>query len=281
MRLFGAFGVVLFHSDSTLREFGGFGLIVFLTLSTIWAVRSRDTVWQAMQKSAPTILLPWLIWFVIFGLFNLAERKAFLAAPDGWVLAILRGTSVHLWYLPYLAFCIMIMYLLRRSCSRVGVIVLLGLSLGFIAFIQQILAVAADLPEPLAQYCVSFGAILLGLVLASGMNARLVAGLSILAAVIPILGGMGPLAVAYPFALSLIAVALARRDMFEGWNVQAISRTSFGIYAMHPIVLYHIAPRLHLDGFAAAVLAFFLSMAVVMVTAKIMPPVARVLFLVR
>lgn len=281
LRLFGAFGVVLFHSDLELREYGAFGLVVFLILSTLWAATSKDTLLQAMKKSAPTILLPWLIWFTVFGILNVAMRRPFLETENGLILGILAGTWIHLWYLPFLAGCIVLLYQVRNRRSRASVAVLITIGFLVTANIGFIVGTSRTLPEPLAQYFVSIGAVLFGLALAARANPLLIAGLSVVGGVISFLADAGPLSFAYPVATVLVCVSLMRRDLLAGWPVHYFSQTSFGIYAMHPIFLYHVAPRLHISGYFAVVFAFFMCMATVLVTAKVWPMLARVVFLVR
>jgi surface polysaccharide O-acyltransferase-like enzyme len=95
-RLVAAFGIVWFHTEAPGYRVAYTGLPFFLVLL---ALPSR----MSLADRARRLLLPLLIWSVVYALFrawNAAEQgQALFGWWKPWMPLV--GTSIHLWFLPF------------------------------------------------------------------------------------------------------------------------------------------------------------------------------------
>ncbi len=279
LRIAAAFGVVVFHSGSPFRHVAYFGLIIFVMMSAMWAVKKSAPFAQAMRGSALKILPAWLVWFSMFGALNVAFGAAFLRIDDGHlVLAILRGTSLHLWYLPFIVICMALIYAIPRPYPKWVSIGSGAAGAGMIALASFWLPVSAAMISPLPQYAHAAAAVLIGVAMGGG-QARTAAIMALAGMLVAALTGEVYMATTYALAVVVLTATILAPDFLRNWNIQRLSSTAFGVYVLHPIPLYHIAPRIGLSGTLSAVFAFVVSIMIVLVVARLTPAVARRVFL--
>ena len=104
-RLVAAFGIVLFHSKAPGGQFGYAALPFFLMVMIMLAVPSaaHRPFGSFAKDRAARLLLPWLIWSAVYGIFKLANvvlhHKPF--SDDFSLSMVLTGPAIHLWFLPF------------------------------------------------------------------------------------------------------------------------------------------------------------------------------------
>lgn len=109
-RLVAAFGIVWFHTEAPGYRVAYTGLPFFLVLL---ALPSR----MSLADRARRLLLPLLIWSVVYALFrawNAAEQgQALFGWWKPWMPLV--GTSIHLWFLPFAFLVALVAPALRAS----------------------------------------------------------------------------------------------------------------------------------------------------------------------
>lgn len=246
LRALACFGIVWYHGRGAGLELALSGLIVFVVLSVALGggrVRPwRERLWSRARR----LLLPWAFWFGVFGLALAVTGHAPLRLDHGWLLGILAGPSIHLWYLPFMFMVLMALELWRERSSHqawlraAGLCAWLGASL-LVLFSLRVISVR-DYPYPVAQYLQVAPAVLAGVVLRSWeawppqrrwvLVAPLAAGLACLA-VLPAIPGV---TWAYLIGLPLVAWVLLRPHGVR-WSAQGLADCSMGIYLVHPLLL--------------------------------------------
>jgi surface polysaccharide O-acyltransferase-like enzyme len=109
-RLIAAFGIVWFHTEAPGYRIAYAGLPFFLVLL---ALPSRMSV----PDRARRLLLPFLIWSVVYGLLRVWNSAVEGQALLGWWMPwmALAGPSIHLWFLPFAFLVALVAPFLRAS----------------------------------------------------------------------------------------------------------------------------------------------------------------------
>lgn len=106
LRLIATVEIVAFHSITPPEWILGFSLPYFIALSIALNVRPDRGISFSdyIADKAKRILLPWVFWCVVFGLINGANtlRLGIDLADRFSFSMVLYGTSIHLWFLPFL-----------------------------------------------------------------------------------------------------------------------------------------------------------------------------------
>jgi hypothetical protein len=244
LRILSAFGIVVFHAHAPGFDLAYAGLVVFLALSPMFECSANWHRVRSAASLATTLLAPWAFWFVVYGLVNILGHKAH---PTGWPcgpLGLLAGTSIHLWFLPFM---FMVLVLLNAAKPRVDRQILLWLS----AIVGTTLLAGAplwhegwaELPRPLAQWMQGlpavFGGLVVGLTRGKSMASfggmvALLAGLVV--AVTAALPGLSAPYLVGTIALGL-TLAISHRGLPAWFNVQPVADCMFGVYLLHPLAL--------------------------------------------
>ena len=104
-RFIAAFGVVVSHAYATTQDWvGHLSVGLFLILTAFLAVQSMQRAGgrYPFLARARKLLVPWLLWSVFFRLVDLMVSDSptrFVPLTDPWTLLI--GSSIHLWFLPF------------------------------------------------------------------------------------------------------------------------------------------------------------------------------------
>lgn len=106
LRLIATVEIVAFYSSRPPEWILGFSLPYFIALSIALNARpQRDISFSDfITNRARRILLPWVFWCVVFGLIHGANilRHSIDLADHFSLSMVLYGTSIHLWFLPFL-----------------------------------------------------------------------------------------------------------------------------------------------------------------------------------
>jgi surface polysaccharide O-acyltransferase-like enzyme len=142
-RLIAAFGILWFHTEVPGYRFGYVAAPFFIVLLSL---PSRS----GLPERARRLLLPFLVWSVIYALARIAP--ALHSGDDlfGWwkPSMLLTGTSTHLWFLPFAFLVALTAPVLRNS----------RLVLGLPVLAAALLALAGE-PQTYPLYQWSFGLI--------------------------------------------------------------------------------------------------------------------------
>ncbi|ARN81484.1 hypothetical protein B1812_10835 [Methylocystis bryophila] len=245
LRVIAAIGIVWFHSGAPGHEFAYTGLSFFLIVSLYFETRRALPINSVLQNAVTRYIIPWFFWFLFYGIFRLAAHVPFFPPSYGSappLLKILAGTSIHLWYIPYVVLITITMSIAINLTSRKIVfacstaaffIVIPWISFGWIP--------GAELYPPLPQYIQALPAALLGIMFGSSQNGSLPRSFVIaLLAALLIAGWTCPLAFGFQDALAAVLLlgALATRSNTQGSSsLRILSRLTYGVYLVHPFFL--------------------------------------------
>ncbi len=121
-RVIAIMGVVWFHADGPYRFLSPAAMIAFVIFGCAFIKRTESAAQfgTALRSRAERLLLPWLVWSVIYGALRCFEAyrngEPLLNwwEPSMW----LYGTWVHLWFLPMLFFVTVVVLLLDVSEAK-------------------------------------------------------------------------------------------------------------------------------------------------------------------
>jgi fucose 4-O-acetylase-like acetyltransferase len=279
LRVLGAFGIVWFHSRASGWEFGYAGLMFFLIISLFfWAQSDRDS--HGIGGRVSRLLVPWLFWFLFYGAANLATGKPFFPLERGMASGILAGSSIHLWYLPFIFLILVLFDRLRKwiSAELLGY----GCALAAIAvFVTSGLwgPWSREMGAPVAQYCQAIFGVLVGVffgryrVMSAPWRELLLLILIALTLGLYFVAGIG---IPYIVGTTVAAVVLLHGVRLpERFNLEWLSASTLGIYLVHPFYLRLIGKVSDVEGMAYPILAFLLSALTIVLLRRYSPRAAR------
>lgn len=116
-RLAAAAGIVWFHFGSTGRYYAWVSLPLFVLLAITLPSYKETTLLAVARNRATRLLLPWLQWVILYGIFFSAIALKNGKPPFGWVRIemLFYGTALHLWFLPALFVFNIVAWFLHRS----------------------------------------------------------------------------------------------------------------------------------------------------------------------
>lgn len=238
LRVLSAFGIVWYHTASVGRDVAYSGLIAFLIISMYFAAQSGSPP-KSVARRARILLVPWLAWCLFYGLLNLALHKPFLSLEHGWVAGLLVGTSIHLWYLPFIFLCIVLFDQIRDKVTQYTLsyacLVLAALTLALCS-VWRGPSLAFDYPY--AQYAHAMDGVLLGVFFANcSALSRPACALAIGLVLVLITVFALPLpGVGVPYLLGVSGAALTLLLPWERYikfDVRWLSECTLGIYLSH------------------------------------------------
>jgi surface polysaccharide O-acyltransferase-like enzyme len=134
LRVLAMIDIVAIHVTGSYL-FWGVGLPIFIITAVALSVRKPELpkLGEAARKRAARILLPWLVWTAFFAL-----NRLFWAGVDPerevgeffypWMLV--AGTSVHLWFLPFIFVAELVVIAALRPLQRLPVGVIIAAAIG-------------------------------------------------------------------------------------------------------------------------------------------------------
>ncbi len=143
LRIISAFGIVWFHSGAIGHAVSYSGLMVFLILSTY--LSKKSTAAGLFRKRFERFIVPWMFWFVVYAVENIVRGEPIINAKRSFLAGVLAGPSIHLWYMPFMFFCLVTLDTAKRHLPP------MALCLTSAALAILIMAVTPSLTQPLAE----------------------------------------------------------------------------------------------------------------------------------
>jgi peptidoglycan/LPS O-acetylase OafA/YrhL len=284
LRILSALGIVWYHAGIWGAPVAYAGLVVFIVLSPLFEAMRADGKQRSVQILARRLLVPWVIWTVIYGAFNVVRGKPMFPLDNGWIAGVLIGSGQHLWFLPFMFVFLCAIVLLRRRISKASLA-----RVAVVGFAFMLLTMvwwrpwSMNVGYPIAQYMhallpafvgAAVGA--LGYPLTGGRIVSLVFVGTVITLFLPVSGGL-----AYVVGVAAVLLALQPRiwNLFKGVDFGPVAGATFGIYLMHLMALSAVFPLIR-RGFEipAVLLAFVVCAAVVMTAKKVAPRMAAIVF---
>jgi len=285
LRLIAMLAIVGFHINGSFY-FGGIGLPTFLILSITLSVARRKAIptQEFVVKRVKRILLPWLFWCVVFGIFLIARMLWNQDETDRqwftWNM-LLCGTELHLWFLPFIGIVGVAVHLIQLATARVSDLLLASIALPMVVVLFPFLSHLVLYSCPFREWLFSIPALPLGfgfgrLVAHSGhpqaaqvYAAFFTAGFLLLCGA---LAAVDPdtLAQTRQYALSLVLLTevLWLPDQQDPVNA-TVGPLLMGLYILHPLVNVQIIMRVvrisgwNLDGWPLLLLVSALTLGIV------------------
>jgi hypothetical protein len=279
LRVISVFAIVWYHSGANGHEISYSGLIIFLVLSTYLAGRC-GTVVERTQQRFERLIVPWIFWFVIYGTVNTLTGHTVIPLSEGVIAGILWGPSIHLWYMPFIFACLILLDVAKRHLSKIVI------CLSSAAITILILATtpcwrqgSIELGYPLAQYAHSSAGIFLGTFLLYFDTLPKKASWPLLIIMFFVTSQMihyQGIGVPYMIAI-LVGSILASRisDRIPQIDFTFISQCSLGIYFVHILILKLVVKFLQIQGAILPVTTFLLSIFAVMYFRNAFPKLTK------
>ncbi|NJK36307.1 MAG: acyltransferase family protein [Oscillatoriales cyanobacterium SM2_3_0] len=279
LRLISALGIVWYHSGARGANIGYSGLIFFVILSVFLVSHKKISI----QKRARRLLLPWLIWFVFYGVLNKITDEPFVNLKNGFLPGILAGSLIHLWYLPFIFIVLVTIDVIKNifsssTLAHTGAI----LAIILLIFSDQWREPTIALGYPWEQYAHATPAVLIGLFFRGfdqiGTKLRTFLLLLILFASIhsTVFSSVG-----IPYTIGAIAfssILLYPLPIPERFNIINMSKLSLGIYLIHPFLLM-VAHKLSLHpGILLSIIIFLASSLLIWILTKSLPNISKYAF---
>ncbi len=257
LRIMAAVGIVWFHMPGAPhRGIGYAGLPVFLLIffSLVTKQSPARTTVEFVSRRWHRLLKPWLFWSLVYGSCKLAKA----AATADWhpldeilsVKTLLVGTWIHLWYLPYAFVLGLFIHVLNKRISAANhvVVVFTATAVGVVTLAACTAHMAGRVvTPPLSEW--EFGLATLPLGLAVGRSLAvpsrrtqvwlllMISGATV--GVSALLISLGLRSTSVPYGLAVVLVCLAYLWPVKGNGfLSAVAPLTFGIYLIHPLVLY-------------------------------------------
>lgn len=266
-RFIAAFGVVVAHAYVSANDWiGHLSLGLFLILTAFLAVQSAQRAGGSYPflPRAQRLVLPWLVWSAFYRLLDIAMAdtpQRFVPLSDPWTL--LYGSTIHLWFLPFVALAMVLVQPAVRLIRDPGRLALACAGLVGVSVPLLVLHVQGWLPLPLPQWVFALPLYALGLVLgiAHPMGRAWMPALAAAVMTAFAVWYSGGEIWAWTLGGSLLAFEAFWRLPLRGRILPHLGQVAFGIYLVHPffmLVVYKLfGAGVHL--FFASVLCFAMS----------------------
>jgi len=255
--------VVAYHSQVAGLEAAYAGLVVFVVLSVYLAVTVQAARPPTLASRARRLLLPWAVWFLFYGSFNLATGRALIPLEGGIVAGVLAGPSIHLWYLPFI---FGVLSLLAPLTARVDQRRLAWA--GALAFVLLFVSLPSwrsgsmRLVLPLPQYLHAIGGVLAGLFFGCSPQLKAAVRWWLMAAMLMAVASVLPFeGIGLPYLIGIAvsaAVLMSPRSLVAGVDFSEPAACTLGIYLLHPFLLA-VANKYHLASGAMLPLGVFVA----------------------
>jgi peptidoglycan/LPS O-acetylase OafA/YrhL len=291
-RFLACFGIVAAHAFALEDDWvGHLALALFLLLTAFLAMQSAQRAGGKYPfiARAKRLVLPWLAWSFFYRLVDLRindDPSKYNLLNDPWTLLI--GTSVHLWFLPF----VMLAMVLVEPVSRVvttpkSLAVALALMVAGSGLAFWLEAYYAPV-VPLVQWLFSLPLYILGLLIAIAhpMGRAIWPGFAVAAMtfmVFAVTTAVTGVAVAWWWVIPLSWMIfegfwrLPVRGAFLQKLLSELGKTAFGIYLLHPFFML-VTYKLYgagVDRLFATMLTFTMSWVAVLLMRRI-PIFARI-----
>jgi surface polysaccharide O-acyltransferase-like enzyme len=282
LRIFSAFGIVWFHSPITIGKHIAYsGLIIFLIISTYFSSHPYKKI-KSFSDKARRLLVPWLLWFLFYGLINIMLGKAFIDTNKSIIEGILSGTKIHLWFMPFIFMAVIFFDFIKKYIKKDYMNLICTFFIVTILFTSDIWKpYTAKLGSPWWQYANALVGLFIGVILANistltNQRKLNVAILCILALSI-IMFLYSVIDISYFIAIVITTIViLKKQDFFLTVKVTWLSKATLGIYFLHPFFLGAIKQLCGSElGFYLPFVVFSLSVLTTLFLQKFTPNLAK------
>ena len=281
LRIVGAFGIVWFHTQPYGAAVAYGGLIAFLVLSILLGGKSGPVTAQTLGRRARRLLVPWMVWFAIYGALNRTQGLDFIALDRGLVSAVMAGTSIHLWYLPFIFLCLTGLDVLKAHLPRpVLAYAAAAAAIAITAAAPVWRPVTLALPYPCLQWADALAPVLAGVFLLCAdalpvwhrrAMALVLFGCAVAVSVSESIGTS--YAIGYGACL-VIASGLLKSHIRV--NLLPLSEATFGIYLLHILVWTMLLTHADVPRDFMPFAIFSIAASVVIALRRLMPRIASV-----
>jgi fucose 4-O-acetylase-like acetyltransferase len=241
LRICSAFGIVWYHSVGVGRDIAYAGLVAFLIISMYFAAKAGMRR-KRIGERARALLLPWLVWFLIYGAINVAGGRPFVPTEHGVVAGVLAGSSIHLWYLPFIFMAMVSFDHIKEHVDEQALstlCIVLAAALLLLSGVWRGPSLAFDYPY--AQYAHALDGVLIGVFFAncSALPRRRRAAL-IGMVLLVLLFALPTQGVGVPYLVGVLAVSLVllpKWERFADLDVSWLADCTLGIYLSHALWL--------------------------------------------
>ncbi len=258
LRFLAAFGIVWFHAENANWKSVGYAslpifILIFCALIVIHFKDSRFSDYA--KKRSIRLLIPWIFWSLLFLALKTSRcflsDKQSLAAPS-WN-EFLVGGNIHLWFLPFAYFLSLVLYWMCRFALKSGNTILVITISSFLLVVSLYttggLSKSASLPPPFAQWSFAVSCLPLGFCLgyiyrtitnnSKYLAYGIVYGLVVAVCIHLHVLWDNTLLVPYGLGLLLIILALTVSIPYKK-SAQFLGSLTYGIYLIHPLVMYAV-----------------------------------------
>lgn len=273
LRIISAFGIVWFHSGYDFgRDVAYAGLIVFLVFSAYFA--SKSTKDHSIRERVTRLLIPCALWSVLYASLDFVRGQPIFPSDYSVFSKILSTPSIHLWYLPFVFFWVVIIDKIKSLNPRAVATAA--------ATMASVLLVSAPIwrqwsySSPLGQYMHATPAVLIGIFLASYTHLTVVQkhsvlGLVILSTAASLILNISGVSSTYALGICTTLILLKDEDILPTSSVIiGLSKLTFGIFLVHPLILF-VFRHLGMSSPLLPIMAFFISALCIYVMFKITP----------
>lgn len=255
LRLFAAFGIVVFHvlpTETLSKSIGYAGLPIFLMVfsALILSHEHEIAVKPFLFNKASRLLAPWVFWSLVY--FVAKGIKLLIIGDTALNLSgnlLLVGPSVHLWYLPYAFAMALVLFLYQKKTAgqENGIGCIVATIAAMVCYsLCAVLMAKTHLRVPLPQWLFGLPGVLLGITIAhmtrlGKMRYKftvffVIWGLLVLISYLLVQREIHPLSLPYLVAFPLATLCFFWPGRIDRLTLK-ISTLTYGIYLVHPLVI--------------------------------------------
>ncbi len=256
------------------------GLIIFLILSMYLAGTGNRSGHSRLYRRVERLLIPWTVWFVIYGVLNIIVHKPIIPMDHGTIAGILSGPRIHLWYVPFIFLCLALFDLVGNYASRVSIAIA---SAALAIIVLSSTAVwrfeSIQLGYPFAQYAHALAGVFIGAFFSNyGLLPKRLGIFLLLGMVVAAVSAIPYEGVGIPYLMGIVAGCILALRIFEKISIidfSAVSQCTLGIYFLHIILLSVIIKFITVPGILLPTMAFVLSFFIVYFMRQSFPKLAK------
>ena len=282
LRIVSAFGVVWFHCSTIGKDIAYSGLIVFLILSMYFSAKP-DSKPKSLSERAKRFLIPWILWFLFYGVLHIVLKKPFMRTDNGFVAGILAGTSIHLWYMPFI-FMAIILFDQIKKCINSQMLVYICTLIIISTFATNGVwrHWSSGLGSPWGQYAHAINGVFIGVFFANcaAIPKSLIVGFISLMLMAVAFSALSVPGIGQPYLIGIVATALVllpRWNFHPGLKFNSVSDCTLGIYLSHPFWFLLAKKFWATSGLVLPLLVFALSASTVWIFKKTVPGISKYL----
>jgi len=275
IRIIGAFGIVWYHSGSIGHEIAYSGLVIFIILSMYLDGINRTDNFDFLQK-VRRILVPWLVWFIIYGVINYVTKKPIVSIQNGLISGVLSGTQIHLWYMPFIFICLILFRLCRKFIQNNHIAYIGALISTFILLSSPLWREKSlQFGYPFSQYVHASAGVAIGIFFSQFHSIKKsIAIILYLLVSLSSIFAISVVGVGVPYFIGILVSSVLISDFYKqnvSASVEFISRNTLGIYFIHIFVFMIIFKFNLISGIFVPFFCFCLSLFFVAIIRRLLP----------